>query len=345
MALPVERFLRQRRPAWERLEGLLERLGRQGLSSLSPEELDEFARLYRQAAADLAYAQAHYPFHQEVNYYLNHLVARAHGHFYAPQRQGLASVVWFLREGFPLLVRRRRGYILVAAGVFLISGGFAFAAGWRGTELAEVLVPEAMREWLETTRYRPGTGLMPPALRPLLGSTILVNNLQVGLLAFAWGLLLGIGTLYILLQNGLVIGALIGLMHQGASSQHILLLWSLLLPHGVIELPAIFICGGAGLMLGDALLRPGEHPRLHRLVQMGKEAVQLVGGAALMFAVAALIEAFLTPSALSPAAKLGAATLAGALLLVYLGSAFLSSKPTGGNSLGEETSGTSQMLR
>jgi uncharacterized membrane protein SpoIIM required for sporulation len=139
----------------------------------------------------------------------------------------------------------------------------------------------------------------------------MVNNISVALTAAAFGLLAGVGTLFILFYNGMVIGSLTFYFFQ--SGQSMLSYWSLILPHGFLELTAIFISGGAGLMLGRALLMPGNMTRKDSVVACGKEAAGLLPGIALMLVVAAIIEGFFTPMDISPVIKLVFAglTLAG----------------------------------
>jgi uncharacterized membrane protein SpoIIM required for sporulation len=123
---------------------------------------------------------------------------------------------------------------------------------------------------------------------------IAVNNIKVALTAFALGVTLGLGTLYILANTGLMLGAFIGV---GAYHGRLMDMIGIVAPHGFLELSAIFICGGAGLMMGWALIAPGDRPRTAALSDAAKRAVILLAGAVAMLAVAAAIEGFLSPQA------------------------------------------------
>jgi uncharacterized membrane protein SpoIIM required for sporulation len=138
----------------------------------------------------------------------------------------------------------------------------------------------------------------------------------VTFLAFAAGILAGLGTALVLVFNGVQLGAVAAVF---ANYQANLLFWSFVLPHGIIELTAICIAGGAGLWLGSAFLLPGRMTRREALVVRGREAVSLIGGTAVMLVVAGLIEGFISPSDLPSGVKLGAAALTLVLLAMYLG--------------------------
>jgi uncharacterized membrane protein SpoIIM required for sporulation len=140
-----------------------------------------------------------------------------------------------------------------------------------------------------------------PALRPGMATLIFTNNIQVAFLAFAGGVLFGLGTAYVLIANGLSLGAALGgAQYYGVAP----LLWAFISAHGYLELTCITIAGAAGLMLGDSLLRPGLLLRREALALAAKRAVELVLGAAPVLVVAGLIEGFISPSDLPVAVKL-----------------------------------------
>jgi uncharacterized membrane protein SpoIIM required for sporulation len=134
---------------------------------------------------------------------------------------------------------------------------------------------------------RPGLGIPPSAL----SSIILANNVQVALLAFALGIGFGIPTLYMLVRNAELLGALAGAYHAGGEPW---VFWSLVLPHGFLELTAICIAGGAGLRIGWSLIDPGDRPRGVALVEESRDSVLVVAGVVPAFVLAALIEGFVT---------------------------------------------------
>ena len=153
------------------------------------------------------------------------------------------------------------------------------------------------------------------AVKPLASSAIMTNNLSVAFTAFAAGITAGIGTMYMIVFNGLLIGVIGTACAQARMS---LQLWSFVAPHSVLELPAIFISAGAGLRIATGLLFPGTLPRRESLVVAGREAVQLVLGCVPMLFIAGIIEAFLSPTELSAGMKFLFAAALLILLAAYL---------------------------
>jgi uncharacterized membrane protein SpoIIM required for sporulation len=156
---------------------------------------------------------------------------------------------------------------------------------------------------------------MEPTLRPAMAAFIFNNNIQVAFLAFAGGVLAGLGTAYVLVNNGLLLGAVFGAAQSYGVAP---LLWGFISPHGYLELTCVVVAGAAGLMLGGAVLRPGLRRRRDALTDAARRAVELVMGAAPVLVIAGLIEGFVSPSDLPIAVKLGVGPLAGAILYALL---------------------------
>jgi uncharacterized membrane protein SpoIIM required for sporulation len=147
----------------------------------------------------------------------------------------------------------------------------------------------------------------------LWSTAIQTNNITVTFLAFAGGLLLGIGTVYLLIQNGLMLGMVLSLCIRHR-------FWNIpifIAGHGVIELTAIFIAGGAGLLLAKALLVPGELKRRDALVTNGLLGIKLIMGCVPMLLIAGIIEGFVSPSSISPIFKFAISGTSAVALVVY----------------------------
>ncbi len=143
----------------------------------------------------------------------------------------------------------------------------------------------------------------------------MTNNMSVGFTTFAFGITAGLGTIYMMAFNGLLIGVIgMACWLSGMSVQ----LWSFVAPHGVLELPAIFIAGGAGLRIAQGLLFPGVLPRRDSLAKAGVDAVQLLLGTIPILIIAGLIEAFVSPTGLPIPLKFSMAAALFVLLGVYL---------------------------
>lgn len=298
-----------------RLETLVSKAARlRGLRGLSEEELLEFGRLYRRAAAQLSHSRA-YGLDSAELAYLNSLVGRAYGLLYVAEGGGWGGVGRFYRSELPQALRRHGRLIGVAAAVFggaAILGALLALAWPDALELAAPGVSDTLREM--AARHRGGRDWMPAELRPVMSSFIMTNNIKVAFIAFATGILLCLPDLAVLLQNGLFLGVIAaGVSRTDAGLQF----WSFVAPHGVIELPAITIAAAAGLLLGLAIIEPGELRRVDALRAAGREAVVLLMGVVSFLVVAGLIEGFFSPAVLPPQLKLAVAAVLGGLFLTY----------------------------
>ena len=322
-----EQFVRARRDAWERLEELVERAQGARLGALSNDELHELGTLYRRASADLARAQTRYNSTlagQELVRTLNSLVRRAHAQIYAaPASNASASSAWkWLFYGFPAAFRRHWHAIALAA---LLMYGPAFASYvmvWSDAANTRLFLDDEIVKTVEdraqkqlTTGWGGNTSYKGVVESPAISGYLMTNNIRVSMMAVALGVTAGLGTGFVLIQNGMLLGSLAGV----ASNNNVdFLFWSVILPHGILELTAICIAGGAGFVIARAIYAPGDLPRRDALKIAGGEAAQLLVGVAVMLVIAGLIEGFITPAELSPNFKMGFAALTGLALAAFL---------------------------
>jgi uncharacterized membrane protein SpoIIM required for sporulation len=314
MAIDERVFINSKRETWERLSVIVERTKNGGLKQLSREELPALGSLYRRAAADLAYARA-----QEANpnlvLYLNELVGNAHGVIYAEESGGWGRVWQFLATGLPATLRRRMPFVLAALAFFLAGTAFAYSLVHQDANQVSLFLPEQFRDSFDGWKkgfadhgdISPGEGL-------LFSSQLVTNNTQVGIISFATGLTLVL-PIYFMLNNGAIMGALIAVVQP---TGHLSSMWAGILPHGVCELSATWICGGAGLCLGWALIAPGRLSRADALVANGKDACKLMVGTIPLWCIAALLEGNVSHSSLPHWAKFSLAGLQFAALLFYI---------------------------
>lgn len=310
----AHQLLRQRRHDWERLSDLLA-LAQHDARKLTPQQVDELSRLYRDATADLALARRDFP-QDDVTRYLNQLVARGHATIYQEEPLAIGRLSRFARSGFPQAFRRLLPYFLVAAALFIIPGVLiGLVAAWNPSA-AQQLLPPQVQDLAPMIEEQDLWTDIPVSERPYVSAFIMRNNIQVIFLAFAGGVLLGLFTLYILVLNGTLIGGVTGLTaHYGVGFD----LWTFVIAHGVIELSVIFMAGGAGLALGWALIRPGLLSRRDALSQSARLAVRIIVGAVPLLVVAGLIEGFISPNETIPSlVKWLIGLMSGALLYGYL---------------------------
>jgi uncharacterized membrane protein SpoIIM required for sporulation len=306
-------FIAVRRDRWEGLEQLLRRAGG-NVRRLSAAEVLQLGRLYRAATADLATARRDFP-HDPVSLYLNNLVGRAHPVIYRERVMDLNRIGRFLRYGFPAGYRRAGPYTALAFGLFLVSALVAAALVTYRTSFAEVLLPGTAAQLRGVMEQHHLWFKSATENHAVTANFIMLNNIKVAFFAFAGGVLVGTLTIYVMIQNGIMLGATGALVAQYDLSRGF---WSFVIPHGVIELSVIFMAGGAGLMIGDAILRPGLQRRRDALVEATRVAVRLIFGAVPLLVIAGTIESYLSPSDLSDALKLGIGLVAGILLYSYL---------------------------
>jgi uncharacterized membrane protein SpoIIM required for sporulation len=329
------RFVAKREIAWRRFEQLLDRLDTISLKRFSPSETVEFSRLFRELCYDLSLIRSR-DWGQGLVSYLNDLVSRGHNAFYSSPPGNLGHLVRFLAVGFPRLFRKNIGYFVTSAAIFFGTLIISWAVIQHDPALASrIVTPMELKkaEWMYSEDGPLGTSQKDKSSRSddesgfsdfgqeraLMAGFYVKNNAGIALDCFGRGILLGLGTVYTLIENGIQIGAVTGYLIAAGHSSRFL---SFVISHGSFELVAIAVAGGAGLMLGTALIHPGQRTRLESLRIRGFEAIQIACGAAAMLMVAALIEAFWSPSPVIPnSVKYTGGALLWVAVIVYLSTA------------------------
>ena len=224
----------------------------------------------------------------------------------------MAAVARFFTRSFPQVFRATWAYtaaatVLFAAGaivgVALTSADPGFPRFVVGGELLDSIDRGEM--WTHAIL----------SVKPVASSAILTNNISVAFAAFATGIFAGIGTAYMMLFNGIMLGVIAVACAQGGMSVP---LWSFVAPHGALELPAIFIAGGAGLLLGRGVVAPGDRPRRQALNEAAATAVRLALGVVPLLVVAGIVEGFVSPTPIPAAMKFATGAALFTLLLLYL---------------------------
>lgn len=309
------RWIEQRQSLWQRLDLLLRQVESSSLKSLSGSELRELGLLYRQVAQDLTAVRADRGSRTQEEY-LNQLLARAHNRVYAGRKMGARQIVRFFAVEYPRLFRRLFPWVAASFLIFMAAAGLgsllafsrpAFMRIWVGPVLLASIEHHQM--WTH--------GLL--SMKPQASSAIMTNNISVCFSTFAGGILAGLGTVYLLFHNGMEIGVVATACAQARMS---LALWSFVAAHGALELPSIFIAGGAGLRLGAGMLFPGIYSRRDALKRGATESIRLLAGTVPLLMIAGTLEGFLSPSAAPVPVKF----LISAVLLLALG-LWLTSKP------------------
>jgi uncharacterized membrane protein SpoIIM required for sporulation len=306
------RWLQKRRRYWTRVDELLARAEKNGIRVLSHHELRELAVLYRQTASDLATIREDTS-SASLARSLNQLLGRAHNCIYMSRRAKASGIIAFYRDSFPQVFHDTIPYTLAAGAVFLTMAAAGFVMAILDPGFQRYFLGSAMMESID--KHQMWTHSVV-SMKPLASSAIMTNNLSVSFATFAFGITAGVGTVWMLAFNGLLFGVVNAACWQAGMSGELM---SFVAPHGVLELPAIFIAGGGGLLIAKGLLFPGTLPRRASLVRDGGRAVWLALGIVPLLIVAGTIEGFVSPTNFPARWKyLLAAGLFGLLILFVL---------------------------
>lgn len=300
------RWIEQRQASWTKLDALTRQVESSGIRALSSSELREFGLLYRQTAADLSAVRSD-RVSGSLEEYLNNLLSRAHNRIYTGRKTGFRSILRFMTRDYPRVFRRLFPYVATAVLIFLAGAALGTLLTLSRPQFMHIMLGPQMLETID--RHKMWTQSIV-SMKPQASSGIMTNNIGVTFIAFAGGIIAGLGTFWLLFQNGLQFGVI----SAACSQAHMALdLFSFVAAHGALELPSIFIAGGAGLRLGSALLFPGMLSRRDSLALGGREAVRLLAGTIPLLVIAGVLEAFVSPSGAPVAAKfaVGAALFCG----------------------------------
>jgi uncharacterized membrane protein SpoIIM required for sporulation/uncharacterized RDD family membrane protein YckC len=312
-----------RSPRWNAFAARLADAQSRGLRSFGEDGVREFVSEYRDLASDLARLRTAAQGRDTPElFYLSRLLAGAHNLLYRGRVLTIADVVRVVAVEAPREVRRSWRPIILAAGLLFGPALIAYEGVVMQPAVAATFIPSGMLDRAEegVRRAKANTGYVPDPemFRPTMASRI-ISNVQVTFGAFAAGITAGIGTLLILVLNGVSLGGVLGLYQ---SKGIIKLILAFVAPHGVLELTAVCIAGGAGFLLAAALLLPGRRTRKRALIENGRRAIRLVAAASVMLLVAGTLEGFVSPiPSWTLNAKLAVSGTTLVLLILYLSSA------------------------
>ena len=284
----LDEFVRDRSATWTELDHLLAAGG--SPQRLGPDGVRRLGTCYRATAADLAIARRRFPTDPVVGR-LEQLVRRGRQSVYSTTPR-TATFREYVSHGYWRRVRERPWLLLLAIACLAVPTVLSGFWAWRDPGAASGLVPD---QYQSVTKPRePGQDLGQSVdQQSALAAQIFTNNIQVTFLAFAGGILFGIGTLYVLISNGILLGVVAGLSVGAGNGRPF---FELVLAHGILELSCIAVGGVAGFRLASALIDPGNRTRGLALRQEARAAVEIVLGTAVWLVVAGLVEGFLTPA-------------------------------------------------
>jgi uncharacterized membrane protein SpoIIM required for sporulation len=309
--------LAQRESSWRELDALLNRLDSQPFRRATSAEVLRLGELYRAACTDLMLAEAH-DLPRDTVGYLHGLVGRAHNMVYRAKGFRFSDWGTVLFGEVPRRLRTDpalRISALVFWGLFLLC--MLLAAGRPG--FTEQLIDEAMLEQVDESYSQPVDAVRKDGMRrndTVMAGFYIQHNTQIGLQCYAWGLFLGLGSLFQLAHNGMSLGTIFGHMAVGPNAGNF---FTFVTAHGPFELTGIVFAGAAGLRLGWGVIVSLVQWRIEPLWHEVARSVQTAAAASVLFVLAAFLEGFVSASSLPYVFKALIAFVCAALLGVYLG--------------------------
>jgi uncharacterized membrane protein SpoIIM required for sporulation len=266
---------------------------------------------YQRVSAHLSHARSAYD-DPGLSSRLNLLVAEANGVIYGRRAKALTTIRRFFATTFPGAVWHARRFLLVSLLCTFVPA--IAAAAWIGTsdDALEATAPESVREAYLEEDFESYYSSDPAGQ---FATEVTVNNIRVSLLAFAAGIFLCLGAVALLAFNGLNLGFAAGLFIAAGEAPKF---FGLILPHGLLELTAVVVAGGAGIQMGWAIIAPGDRTRGDALAEEGRRSVVIVLGLVLAFIVAGAIEGFVTGTSLPTGVRVGVGVFVEVAFLAYV---------------------------
>ncbi|MDB5452460.1 MAG: hypothetical protein JWO33_1038 [Caulobacteraceae bacterium] len=321
-ALKSQRFRTAREWDWRKLEGLMRKMEGRSLASLSDEDLLAMPVLYRSALSSLSVARAT-SLDKALIEYLESLCTRAYFFVYGPRSSPLERLNRFLSRDLPAAAKGLWRETLISLAITIVGAVAAFVLVSKDPDwfyafmdkgLAHGRDPSATTEFLRSTLY---TGPKDQEGLSLMSMGLFTHNSGVAMLAFALGFAFGVPSAFLILVNGLLLGAFLALFFSRGLGFELVGWLSI---HGTTEIFAVILAGAAGLRIGWTLAFPGKQARTAAMSRAGRRAGTLMGGVVLMLLAAGLLEGFARQLVNNDIARY---VIAGTILLLWLGYYYL----------------------
>jgi len=308
-----ERFVQQKRKQWGQLRNILIKI-RAGLPrSLTDSEVENFARLYRLTCADLARARS-LKLSPDVIEYLNNLVGQAHKFLYSFKPLRRSGLKEFFTITLPGTLIKHRLFLLFSALFFLLPYFITYLACNNDPEYASLLLSDDLLNMMKESYKKGFTEGRALGMSTMALTFYIQHNISIAFFSFAGGVLAGLGTIYFLIYNGIMLGAVSGYIEALGYGDNFL---NFVTAHSVLELSGLIIAGAAGLLLGYTIINAGRFYKKDELGLQKKNIFTLLAVAVPMFILAAVIEGTVSPQPLPFGLKVFIALGSAALLPAY----------------------------
>ena len=251
---------------------------------------DDLASYYIQLTNDLSYAQTYYP-ESKTLLYLNSLASQAHQKIYITKKESKNKIISFWRDEFPLFFYQYQKTLLYAFLIFMAAVSIGAVSTLNDDSFTRLILGDSyVNMTIENIEngepmavYKSGSNI-----GSFLGITI--NNIRVAIIAFALGVIFSVGTVFVLFQNGIMLGAFITFFYKYGLLEKTSTIWL----HGTIEISVIVIAGCAGLVMGNSFLFPKTYSRRVAFMKGAKDGLKIVVSTIPFFIIAGFIEGFIT---------------------------------------------------
>ena len=276
-------FIRRNIEKWRSYEGVAE--------AARTLPADVVADAYIDLTSDLSFAQTHYP-QSRITLYLNNLASALHNEIYRNKRERWSRLVTMWTQEVPLTMWQSRRFLAWSALVFAVSVVVGIVSQWLDADFCRLILGNSYVEMtLDNIARGEPMGVYGSQPADAMFAGITMNNVYVSFLVFAAGLLTPLGTGWLLMQNGIMLGSFqTFFLQQGLLGESMLAVWL----HGTLEISAIIVAGAAGMALGSGLLFPGTYSRVYALRRGARQGLKIVVGTVPIFCVAGFIESFMT---------------------------------------------------
>lgn len=307
--MDIDRYIARNQDSWARLDALCSR-ARRSPAELAPAELEELVSLYQRSSSQLSFARTQYG-DAALTARLTRLVATANASIYGRRTRSFRVVTDFFVYTFPAAIYRARRFVWVSAALFFVPALLIWVWLANDPTAIDASAPASIRRMYVEEQFEQ---YYDPS--PVFFAEVTTNNVRVTFTIFGMGIVLPVlGPVLVLLLNGQYLGEVGAWMTEAGDTGRFL---GFILPHGMLELSAIVIAGGASLALGWSFIAPGDRRRGDALREEGRRLVVVIIGCSLMLVASGVIEGFITGSGLPVWLRVGVGALGWIAFIAYV---------------------------